>query len=56
MEVNTGESSSRKHSPFVSLLGFQPRICPPILPHLILIFSDLTKRYYKVAENMLKAK
>jgi len=56
LELNLKQSSTRKQSPFFTLLDFQPRTQPPSLPYPILVYSDPAKRHYQVAENLTRAK
>ena len=56
LELNLRHSSTKKQSPFFTLLGFQPRTQPPSLPYSILVYSDPAKIHCHMAENLTSAK
>jgi len=55
-QVNARISGPRGKTPFQALYGFNPKLAAAQLPHPIPIYSDPTQEYYKVAENLTKAK
>jgi len=55
-QVNARISGPRGKSSFQALYGFNPKLAAAELPHPILIFSDPTQEYYKLASNLTQAK
>ena len=55
-KVHARQNKSRGESPFLTLDGFQPKLCALELPHTTPIYSDPDKRLYQPAAQLTKAK